>query len=78
MVFPCQISSQAGKRLGSTDPRGEKVPSKALDLIGSAQPLLVVLENVLGFKSVQRGDYYHFMVTSLHNNGLHNKWLLGL
>ena len=34
--FPCQSSSQAGKRLGRKDPRGGKVLSQALDMVGSA------------------------------------------
>ena len=59
--FPCQSSSQAGKRLGSKDPRGEKVLGKALDLINSARPPLIVFENVRGFKSVQEGEYYRWL-----------------
>ena len=47
--FPCQSSSQAGQRLGRSDPRGGKVLGKALDMVDAARPPLVVLENVKGF-----------------------------
>ena len=58
--FPCQSSSQARKRLGRKDSRGGKVLGKALDMIDSARPPLVVLENVRGFKAGQGGAYYRW------------------
>ena len=58
--FPCQSSSQAGKRLGLNDSRGGKVLGKALDMIDSARPPLVVFENVRGFRSVQGGEYFRW------------------
>ena len=63
--FPCQSSSQAGKRQGGKDPRGEKVLGQALSMVGSARPLLVVFENVKGFKSVQNGAYFLWLENRL-------------
>ena len=59
--FPCQSSSHAGKRLGKEDPRGGKVLGKALEMIKSAKPLIVVLENVRGFMNVQGGAYFQWL-----------------
>ena len=50
--FPCQSSSQAGKRRGRQDPRGKIILDKALDLLAHAQPTVVIFENVKGFVSV--------------------------
>ena len=63
--FPCQSSSHAGRRLGRRDPRGGQVLGKALDMIDSARPPLVVFENVKGFKSVQGGAYYSWLENRL-------------
>ena len=63
--FPCQSSSQAGKRQGGKDPRGEKVLGQALSMVGSARPLLVVFENVKGFKSVQNGAFFLWLENRL-------------
>ena len=63
--FPCQSSSQAGKRLGRKDPRGGQVLGKALDMVDAARPPLVVFENVKGFKSVQGGAYYAWLENRL-------------
>ena len=59
--FPCQSSSQAGVRKGSQDPRGQQVLDKALKMIGHAQPLIVVFENVKGFLSVEQGGYFSWL-----------------
>ncbi len=59
--FPCQSSSQAGKRRGRRDPRGGKVLAKALKMIEHAQPVIVVLENVKGFLSVDDGSYFGWL-----------------
>ena len=63
--FPCQSSSQAGQRLGRSDPRGGKVLGKALDMIDAARPPLVVFENVKGFQTVQGGGYYTWLESRL-------------
>ena len=67
--FPCQSSSQAGRRLGRKDPRGGKVLGKALDMIDSARPPLVVLENVKGFKTVDGGTYFSWLENRLRLMG---------
>ena len=67
--FPCQSSSQAGRRLGRKDPRGGKVLGKALDMIDSARPPLVVLENVKGFKTVDGGTYFSWLESRLRLMG---------
>ena len=63
--FPCQSSSQAGVRQGRKDPRGEKVLSKALEMLAHALPLLIVFENVRGFLSVESGGYFNWLRAQL-------------
>ena len=67
--FPCQSSSQAGVRKGSQDPRGQQVLDKALKMIGHAQPLVVLFENVKGFLSVEQGWYFNWLRESLRSVG---------
>jgi DNA (cytosine-5)-methyltransferase 1 len=59
--FPCQSSSQAGLRKGRQDARGEKVLNKALKLIEHAQPVILILENVKGFLTVEQGGYFKWL-----------------
>ena len=67
--FPCQSSSQAGTRQGRHDPRGEQVVKRALEMIGNAQPVIVVLENVRGFLSVEQGGYFNWLRGQLRSIG---------
>ena len=67
--FPCQSSSQAGKRRGRADPRGGKVLSKALEMVAEAKPLIIVFENVRGFLSVQGGAYFRWLKSRLTHIG---------
>ena len=64
--FPCQSSSQAGKRLGRRDPRGGLVLARALEFLNFARPPLIIFENVKGFKSVERGSYHKWLLKKLH------------
>ena len=63
--FPCQSSSQAGKRFGRADPRGGQVLDKALEMLKHARPIIVILENVKGFLSVDDGQYFNWLVARL-------------
>ena len=67
--FPCQSSSQAGARRGRKDPRGGSILSKALAMIQHAQPVIVVLENVKGFLSVDQGGYFDWLRQKLRSIG---------
>ena len=67
--FPCQSSSRAGKRLGKDDPRGGQVLGKSLKMIESAKPVIVILENVRGFLSVQGGAYMLWLQKRLVESG---------
>jgi DNA (cytosine-5)-methyltransferase 1 len=67
--FPCQSSSQAGVRKGRRDARGEGVLSKALQMVKHARPILVVLENVKGFLTVEQGGYFNWLRSELHAIG---------
>ena len=72
--FPCQSSSQAGLRRGRRDPRGGKVLNKALKMIENAQPLIIVLENVKGFLTVQQGGYFNWLRGRLEAMGYGLEW----
>ena len=72
--FPCQSSSQAGARKGRQDPRGQQVLGKALEMIAHAQPIIVVLENVRGFLSVEQGAYFDWLRGQLQSIGYHCVW----
>ena len=67
--FPCQSSSQAGLRRGRSDPRGGKVLGKALDMVGAARPPLIVFENVVGFTTVEHGDFFRWLQSRLRQIG---------
>ena len=67
--FPCQSSSQAGQRRGSSDPRGGKVLGKALEMVDAARPPLILFENVKGFKTVQDGAYFRWLESRLRQIG---------
>ena len=67
--FPCQSSSQAGARKGRADPRGQAVLAKALEMIEHAQPIILLLENVKGFLSVDRGGYFEWLRERLYAIG---------
>ena len=67
--FPCQSSSYAGKRKGKKDARGGKVLGKALRMVSSAKPVIIVLENVPGFASVDNGKYFGWLRAQLETMG---------
>lgn len=74
--FPCQPFSMAGKRKGFKDPRG-KVALKILELIKDTLPPCVLLENVQGLLSQNKGRAFKHIKKYLTNLGytVHHKIL---
>lgn len=53
--FPCQPFSNAGSRLGTSDPRG-KLYENTMEFVEKLQPKVVVIENVRGLLSTKVDD----------------------
>lgn len=64
--FPCQPFSQAGKRKGMNDKRGNVFWS-CLKLIETKQPIYFILENVKGLLSNNNGNTWKIICSSLDN-----------
>lgn len=62
--FPCQSFSLAGKREGTDDPRGT-IFWQCLKVIKSKLPKVFILENVKGLLSINRGDTFNEIISSL-------------
>jgi DNA (cytosine-5)-methyltransferase 1 len=65
--FPCQSFSLAGKRLGLGDPRTSVIPSM-LETIKESKPKIIILENVIGFKSIDNGAPFALLLSILEKN----------
>jgi len=65
--FPCQSFSLAGKRLGLGDPRTSVIPSM-LETIKESKPKVIILENVIGFKSIDNGAPFALLLSILEKN----------
>jgi DNA (cytosine-5)-methyltransferase 1 len=66
--FPCQPFSHAGKKMGFEDTRGTLFFDIAR-ILKAKQPSLVLLENVKGFKSHDRGNTFLVVISTLENLG---------
>jgi len=62
--FPCQPFSTIGERKGILDPRSNVI-SAMLDTIKESKPKILILENVLGFKSISDGKMYSNLIEIL-------------
>ncbi len=62
--FPCQSFSSMGQRKGLEDPRG-LLMNHTLDTIKINKPLIFILENVKGFKTIDGGHIYNYLLTEL-------------
>jgi DNA (cytosine-5)-methyltransferase 1 len=68
---PCVAFSSAGNRLGFDDPKNGKMVHRMLHLLEMThvKPRLVVIENVYGLMTMQKGDLLRFIVTALETMG---------
>ncbi len=66
--FPCQPFSHAGKKMGFEDTRGTLFFDIAR-ILKEKKPSLVLLENVKGFRSHDRGKTFQVTTTILENLG---------
>jgi len=71
--FPCQSFSIAGKRRGFNDTRGTLFFDIAR-IIKAKQPSLLLLENVKGLLSHDKGDTFRVIVTTLDELGYDLQW----
>ena len=71
--FPCQSFSIAGRRCGLQDERGALV-LELLRIIGQKRPRLLLLENVKGLLSHDKGVSFRKILTALDELGYHCEW----
>jgi site-specific DNA-cytosine methylase len=71
--FPCQSFSIAGKRGGFEDTRGTMFFEIAR-IIKQKQPRLLLLENVKGLLSHDKGDTFRTIITTLDELGYDTQW----
>ncbi len=71
--FPCQGFSVAGKRRGSTDER-HLWPTGVLPAIEALMPPLVVLENVPGLLTIEKGAVFGRVLADLDGLGYAVSW----
>lgn len=71
--FPCQAFSVAGKRAGFADPRGTLFFEIARVVRGK-RPGYLVLENVPGLLSHNKGETFHTILCTLSDLGYHVEW----
>jgi DNA (cytosine-5)-methyltransferase 1 len=70
--FPCQPFSGAGKQLGRDDERF-LVP-EMMRVINDVQPIVVLLENVTGFASLNNGAEFKSLLRALAQSGYDAEW----
>lgn len=71
--FPCQAFSVAGKRAGFADPRGTLFFEIARVVRGK-RPGYLLLENVPGLLSHNKGETFHTILCTLSDLGYHLEW----
>ena len=71
--FPCQPFSVAGKRRGFDDTRGTLF-NEIARLVGEKRPTFLLLENVPGLLSHDKGRTYQTILTTLHELGYSLEW----
>jgi DNA (cytosine-5)-methyltransferase 1 len=67
---PCQSFSQAGKRAGLADGRGQLLPYFNV-LVKQCMPKVFMIENVKGLQTHEKGKTLSDIVKLLENNGLY-------
>lgn len=72
--FPCQPYSIAGKREGLADKRGGDMVSCMFDVIEFYRPDFVMLENVKGLLSINKGETFKTILKTLNNIGYAVDW----
>jgi len=68
---PCQSFSQAGKRKGLEDPRGDLM-MKFVDIINSVRPKIFMVENVKGLLTHNNGNTLKKILETMNDNNLYN------
>lgn len=63
---PCQAFSHSGKRLGTQDPRGNLI-FEYTRLLAELSPMVFIFENVVGLTTVESGQTYEALLTTLSN-----------
>lgn len=71
--FPCQPFSNAGKRLGFEDDRGNAF-HLFMEAIRQSQPRVFLMENVRGLVSHDRGETLKYIIYNLENLGYEVQW----
>ena len=71
--FPCQAFSVAGKRAGFADPRGTLFFEIAR-VVRAKRPHYLLLENVPGLLSHNKGETFHTILCTLSDLGYHVEW----
>ena len=72
--LPCQPFSLAGKQLGTADPR--YLWHETLRVIVEAKPKLVILENVRGLLTNDKGNTFRGILQDLAVNGYDAEWYI--
>ena len=68
---PCQSFSQAGKRKGLEDPRGDLM-MKFIDIINFVKPKIFMVENVKGLLTHDNGNTLKKILETMNKNNLYN------
>lgn len=74
--FPCQPFSYAGRCEGFEDKTRGTLFFDVLRILEEKKPKVVVLENVKGFKSHQKGETLHIALKALEEAGYKPKWTI--
>lgn len=69
---PCQPHSVAGKRKGSEDERD--LWAETLRIITSVKPKAFIIENVPGFRTSEKGDFFKRVLADIANAGYDAEW----
>jgi DNA (cytosine-5)-methyltransferase 1 len=73
--FPCQPFSLAGKRKGIHDEQGRgELFGYCLEVITHLRPNCIILENVKGLLSIDGGNTFDAIITSLEKLSYHMTW----
>lgn len=73
--FPCQSYSQAGKRKGLEDSRGDLI-HQVFDILKYSQVPQFMLENVKGLLSHDKGKTFEYILNELNKCGYAVDWVL--
>lgn len=74
--FPCQPYSVAGKRLGLEDRRGGNIVDCMIGVIEKYKPLNILLENVPGILSIDKGNTFKEILSELNRVGFAVDWFV--